>query len=203
VPKRLITTAPATARAHGIGAAAVGGETAATTSAAGPQSVPSAAAAEGSAARHTADAAPAQAGPAPAGGHASAAGGGLGGSAGRPGSLAAGPAHAAETAHGRTPEETVEGGGPADAGHETVADPSPPRAASGLPQRRRRQPSSAAPGRFTAPGPASPPAPEADADADAPVPGMWMADLQSGLSGEGRKTSAPRSNRETTSDEGE
>ncbi|EST37762.1 hypothetical protein N566_11220 [Streptomycetaceae bacterium MP113-05] len=32
---------------------------------------------------------------------------------------------------------------------------------------------------------------------------MWMADLQSGLSGEGRTTSAPWHSTEKTSDEGE
>lgn len=236
VPKRLITTAPATARAHGIGAAAAGGETAApagghrpvgSTAADGAStgSAPAAgadgtlepagsaeAAESGQMPGTTGSAAATRAGRAPGatGSAQGPQGGGVpeaAGSAGEFGGLAADSARAAADAdgdvHGRTPEETVEGGGFAAEGHEAVADSAPPRAASGLPQRRRRRPNSAVPSRFTAPRPATP-QPAAEDDTDAPVPGMWMADLQSGLSGEGRKTSAPRSSRDvTTSDEGE
>ncbi|MFR9675242.1 sensor histidine kinase [Streptomyces sp. TR06-5] len=78
----------------------------------------------------------------------------------------------------------------------------PVRNANGLPQRRRRRQRPAGRGRFDARGPASPP--EAEGGAAPPEPGMWMADLASGLSGEGRTTSAPRnSSTDTTSDEGE
>ncbi|MGW1373451.1 ATP-binding protein [Streptomyces sp. NPDC002446] len=67
--------------------------------------------------------------------------------------------------------------------------------ASGLPQRRRRAPN---PARKTAP---ARPGPAATAHEE-PAPGVWMAELRSGLSGE-RPTSAPARTSNDTSDKGE
>ncbi|MEW9518162.1 ATP-binding protein [Streptomyces tubercidicus] len=67
--------------------------------------------------------------------------------------------------------------------------------ASGLPQRRRRSPN---PARKTA---SSLPGPAATAHEE-PAPGVWMAELHSGLSGE-RPKSAPNRNSNDTSDKGE
>jgi hypothetical protein len=79
------------------------------------------------------------------------------------------------------------------------AGAAPERNANGLPQRRRRRPDADGADRF---GPRRPDPSPAE-DTGAPVPGLWMADLQSGLSGEGPKTSAARNSRDKTSDEGE
>ncbi|MFF4606593.1 sensor histidine kinase [Streptomyces sp. NPDC001339] len=68
--------------------------------------------------------------------------------------------------------------------------------ASGLPQRRRRTPNPAA-------RKAAPPRPGPAATAhEEPAPGVWMAELHSGLSGE-RQSSAPARTSNDTSDKGE
>jgi signal transduction histidine kinase len=205
VPKRLITTAPATtARAHGIGATAP----VATGTGGDPREEAVAATGVQPAEADTRDplspTAPAAASGDPAAPWSAVAGGPQVGDE-VPSALATGAADATlageADGHGRMPDQAAAAdGGLTAAGHEAVADPAP-KGAGGLPQRRRRSPS-AAPGGFTQRRPAAP-APAAEEDADAPVPGMWMADLQSGLSGEGRKTSTPRSSRDTTSDKGE
>lgn len=154
VPKQLVTTAPVTVRAHGIGAA------------------------PGAASRaHT----PADAG----------SGGGV-----RPGA-----GHEPRRAATATPAPAH--GLPEDAEEAAPAE-EPVRNANGLPQRRRRRQGPNGPGRFgpARPAPAAPPV--AQGEAATPEPGMWMADLASGLSGEGRTRPAPRhSSTDTTSDEGE
>ncbi|MGG7570106.1 hypothetical protein [Streptomyces sirii] len=67
--------------------------------------------------------------------------------------------------------------------------------ASGLPQRRRRSPNSARKAASARPGPAA-------TAHEEPAPGVWMAELRSGLAGE-RPTSAPARTSNDTSDKGE
>ncbi|MEU9118831.1 ATP-binding protein [Streptomyces sp. NPDC048506] len=67
--------------------------------------------------------------------------------------------------------------------------------ASGLPQRRRRAPNPARKAAPARPGPA-------ETAHEEPAPGVWMAELHSGLSGE-RRTSAPARTSNDTSDKGE
>ncbi|MFG2289745.1 ATP-binding protein [Streptomyces sp. NPDC048595] len=67
--------------------------------------------------------------------------------------------------------------------------------ASGLPQRRRRSPNSARKAAAARPGPAA-------TAHEEPAPGVWMAELRSGLAGE-RPTSAPARTSNDTSDKGE
>lgn len=205
VPKKLITTAPASGRAHGIGAApALTGLQAQREGATPGSAEPAAAHAEAAHAEapraevpraeapHTADSAAS---------HASETGG-----------AALGPEAAGLHAAHRTAlpshEPWLPETGPARQEDE-VQDETPPvveRTANGLPQRRRRSPSQGArpgavPGRTSStqsPAPARPAAAE-----DEPAPGLWMADLQSGLSGEARKTAPARGNEDTSSDEGE
>lgn len=170
VPKEMITTAPVTVRAHGIGAAPTGQGAQANSSADADSGAGAGAGAEDEPPRAAA-AAEAVASGAPSGG----------------GTSAALPRQADGL------QEEADGAASPD---------EPVRNANGLPQRRRRRRGAAGPGRFDPRGPASQPA--AQGEAAAPEPGMWMADLASGLSGEGRTTSAPRhSSTDTTSDEGE
>lgn len=78
------------------------------------------------------------------------------------------------------------------------------RNANGLPQRRRRTPGPGArPGGLS--GRTAPAQPGARPSADEPAPGLWMADLQSGLSGDEDRSAPVDRNRDedTSSDEGE
>ncbi|MGW8377923.1 ATP-binding protein [Actinacidiphila sp. SB3-2] len=193
VPSNLVTTAPATGRAHGIGAASV------------PRSEPEAAQVQESsngrgpaipAPRASADMpahaaqvahSPYSAGPAHSAGAAD-------GGAGAPGTGAgAGPwGNGAEGngAQGNVPTGPT---GPVrpDDDEETASEERTP---SGLPQRRRRRPARSA---------GAPPAPEAGTTpSEKPAPGAWMAAFQSGRSGE-TPPSAPARGNSDTSDKGE
>ncbi|MEU5210065.1 ATP-binding protein [Streptomyces sp. NPDC020742] len=143
VPKDSITTAPATGRAHGIGAAS------------GPRPET----------RRTAAAVPTTAAPAPQ----------------EP------PARRA----------AVDTGAFATTAVERTEEPTEVTA-SGLPQRRRRSPN---PARKAARRGPTGPGPAAVAHEE-PAPGVWMAELHSGLSGD-RPTSAPARTSNDTSDKGE
>lgn len=155
VPKSLITTAPATGRAHGIGASS------------GPRPV-SRPAAEPAA-------------PAP-----------------RETRAIPNPRSSSE-ALDMSDFEWTESGGADEAPAATEAT------ANGLPQRRRRRPNpsnrAASPGaspsgpRFPQPGPAA-------TAHEEPAPGVWMAELQSGLSGDKPKATPARGSSDT-SDKGE
>jgi hypothetical protein len=85
-----------------------------------------------------------------------------------------------------------------------VQDEKPPvieRNANGLPQRRRRTPSpDARPGGIPARNSATPQPPSRPA-ADEPAPGLWMADLQSGLSGDSGKSEAEQADEANTTDD--
>jgi signal transduction histidine kinase len=195
VPKKLITTAPATALAHGIGAGpGVEGprdpgvfeapEPAATQAETWPQGLPPQGPEPYAPEPYAPAASPT---PAPA-----------------PAVPPAATHRTASTHHDPWLPET----GPARQEDE-VQDETPPaveRTANGLPQRRRRSPGpdvrpGASPGRpYAANSPGGGQRPTAG---DEPAPGLWMADLQSGLSGEGRKTAPARGNDDTASDEGE
>jgi signal transduction histidine kinase len=160
VPKHLITTAPATGRAHGIGVASGVRPAEDTIDERVPAAVPSATA--------TRTAQP------------------------RP------PAR-----ESRTP---VTGPVPHKEKDEPEDSPAVERTANGLPQRRRRRPNpdgrpAGAPA--PAPGAARRKQAPAQAPADEPAPGMWMADLQSGLSGSGPKTNPTRGSSDKSSNEGE
>ncbi|MDJ1130960.1 sensor histidine kinase [Streptomyces iconiensis] len=191
VPKNLLTTAPASGRAHGIGAAS------------GPRPAP-----QNGAAQAGSDAALSSGIPAP-----------------RSSSDAYAPstAPAASTARGAAPY-TAPGrtdgpaaqpaGGarsrqaPGYAGHaegtesaEDTEDPIPTvteRTPSGLPQRRRRAPNM--PSRTGQGDPragAPQPGPAAVASEE-PMPGVWMAELQSGLSGAKPKQAPSRGSSDTS-----
>lgn len=211
VPKKLITTAPATGRAHGIGAGP--GQEAARQADAG-QAAPASAAPGNDEPWHGAASAsspsqgiPPQAAPSTTqsvgreAGHASPAGT-------SPGSASSGhatDAYRMPQRHDPWLPET----GPARQEDE-VQDETPPaveRNANGLPQRRRRNPKpNARPGGLTS-RPAATPPPPAQPASDEPAPGLWMADLQSSLSGsadqKARTDSDPERNQDTSSDEGE
>ncbi|NLU75600.1 ATP-binding protein [Streptomyces sp. HNM0575] len=152
VPKKLITTAPATGRAHGIGAGP-GQETSRREAPAAPAPAPAPAAARYADVPRTAPASPGL----PADGH-------------------------------RTPprhEPWLPETGPARQEDE-VQDEKPPlieRNANGLPQRRRRNPSPDARPGGTAARNSAEQQPSSGPAGDEPAPGLWMADLQSGLSG--------------------
>lgn len=189
VPKKLITTAPATGRAHGIGAApgldaARRGTAEPASPAPGAQPAPApAAVAASTPARESAETGAAASGQEVPAAHAAT-------------RLPASPRHEPwlpESAPARQEDE--------------VQDETPrvERTANGLPQRRRRTPGAGAGTGRTPAAPAAPAAPGAARKeaADEPAPGLWMADLQSGLSGEARKTAPARSNDDTSSDEGE
>ncbi|WP_237321951.1 sensor histidine kinase KdpD [Streptomyces sp. JJ36] len=168
VPAKLVTTAPATGKAHGIGAAS------------GPRPAAAAEAAE-----------PRTEIPAPA--------------PPEPVAQPDGRGEAQESA-----PSPGAGGGTAEQPVQQQAEEDPPaieRNANGLPQRRRRRPDPAARAAArTAPGGAAQGrgavAPEPAAEQE-PAPGMWMAALQSGLSGEGSRAPGPRESSDKTSDEGE
>ena len=166
VPKKLITTAPATGRAHGIGAAPQepAEDRAADVRVPEPAQVSSG---SGAAAAYTGDAAGARAAADP-------------------------PAY----------ESWLPETGPER--EETGMDEAPPvveRTANGLPQRRRRSPNPGAPG--TVSGPAAGAKPKRDPGEGDPPPGLWMADLQSGLSAEAGKTATARDGDNAPSGEGE
>ncbi len=184
VPKKLITTAPTTVLAHGIGATPgaetprrVGGS-------AGPSDSPEASRPHAETPAHAGTPDPAEPG-VRAGGH------------------DASVQDATHTTAARLHEPWLPEAAPARQEDE-VQDETPTvveRTANGLPQRRRRSPD---PG--TASGRPSGSAPGSqgrEPAADEPAPGLWMADLQSGLSGEVRKTAPARGNDDTSSDEGE
>ncbi|MFI0773299.1 ATP-binding protein [Streptomyces sp. NPDC021212] len=161
VPKELLTTAPATGRAHGIGASSA------------PRSADRPAAAQGAPSRAATE---------------------------------------AVTPRSATPDAYRNAGATAEA-QETMdtARPAPVRAddrteeempaevertASGLPQRRRRRPATGAGKRTTPlPGPA-------ETAHEEPAPGVWMAELQSGLSADKPRAAPSRANSDT-SDKGE
>ncbi|WP_314178066.1 ATP-binding protein [Streptomyces winkii] len=213
VPKKLITTAPATGRAHGIGAgpgqethqdlagratpaqSASAGDPAgngAPSREAGPATTPAASRAT---AKALSDEVPRTAAPSTP--------------ATPPAGAPAAHASAATPATGHRPaprhEPWLPESGPAPQEDE-VQDETPPvveRNANGLPQRRRRTPSPDArpgglPGRS-----AAAPRPPARPAADEPAPGLWMADLQSGLSGRTDKDDHADRDEDTSSDEGE
>lgn len=187
VPKKLITTAPATGRAHGIGAApGLASAQRGTAEPASPAPEARPAAAPAAVAASMPAPAPAQTGAAASGREAPA-------------------AHAASGLPASAPHEPwLPESGPARQEDE-VQDETPrvERTANGLPQRRRRTPGAGTgTGRTPAP-PAAPGAAQREEAGDEPAPGLWMADLQSGLSGEARKTAPARSNDDTSSDEGE
>ncbi|XLE05921.1 ATP-binding protein [Streptomyces sp. Pv4-95] len=159
VPKTLLTTAPATGRAHGIGASS------------GPrperreaeQSAPSRAATEVFAPR------------------------------------SASPHAYRNAAATVDTHEAMDAEQPAPARAHRTEEEAPAQAertASGLPQRRRRRPSSGQAARTTAlPGPA-------ETAHEEPAPGVWMAELQSGLSADKPRAAPSRANSDT-SDKGE
>ncbi|OEV30359.1 ATPase [Streptomyces nanshensis] len=197
VPKKLITTAPASGRAHGIGAGP--GQEAARQDAfgqAGPaQAMPAQAEPGQAAPGRAAPAAVASANSAPWHETAPAS------SAGSPGGE-----HPTEAQRMPRHEPWLPETGPARQEDE-VQDETPPvieRNANGLPQRRRRTPNPDARPGGSGRASATPPAQPA---ADEPAPGLWMADLQSGLSGrtgeDARTDSGSESNQDTSSDEGE
>ncbi|MCH6161738.1 sensor histidine kinase [Streptomyces marispadix] len=197
VPKKLITTAPATGRAHGIGAGPGQEPTRRETPAA-----PAASATGASTAGTSATAASAAGASAPAAARTEPA------SASAASRYAAPPA-ASPAAQGdghRTPprhEPWLPETGPARQEDE-VQDEKPPvieRNANGLPQRRRRTPSpDARPGGIPARNSATPQPPSRPA-ADEPAPGLWMADLQSGLSGDSGKSGAEKADKANTTDD--
>ncbi|MFG2194230.1 sensor histidine kinase [Streptomyces sp. NPDC048639] len=187
VPQKLITTAPAEGRAHGIGASS------------GQRSAESAAQ--------------------------------YGGAAHRDGTAQyGGSAHPSAPAPSvpLTRRPQLPATGPSLRGDEDDEAPAlVERTANGLPQRRRRRPGPAARSGSGAPqaaadpgahfqGGAFPAAPTPDAGpgpaaaahaaprpaADEPAPGMWMVDLQSGLSG-GPRPAADRNTNDKSLDEGE
>ena len=159
VPKTLLTTAPATGRAHGIGASS------------GPrperreaeQSAPSRAATEVFAPR------------------------------------SASPHAYRNAAATVDTHEAMDAERPAPARAARTAEEAPAaieRTTSGLPQRRRRRPSSGQAARTTPlPGPAA-------TAHEEPAPGVWMAELQSGLAADKPRAAPSRANSDT-SDEGE
>jgi signal transduction histidine kinase len=182
VPKQLVTTAPVTVRAHGIGAAPTDSEAGAHTSADGGSATEAAQEPR----RAAADVA--------ASGRAS---GSNTGTAADP--VTAGEPEGREVA-AAVPQQAE---GLQEDDEETTPSQEPERSPNGLPQRRRRRQGAGGPGRFGPRHPDPPPVAQGEAAA-APQPGMWMGDFQSGLSGEGRTASASRhSSTETTSDEGE
>ncbi|SCK47032.1 ATP-binding protein [Streptomyces sp. WMMB 322] len=220
VPKKLVTTAPATGRAHGIGA--------------GPgQETP-----RQEATRREAPAAAAPAAGAPAAGHGAASfdapssGGAPASVASRGAGIPSSPRSAGEEAP-RTPSAgTPFSGAPSApaaeapaAGHrmpprhdpwlpetgparqeDEVQDETPPvveRNANGLPQRRRRTPNANASPGGVAGRSSGRPQPPAQPAPDEPAPGLWMADLQSGLSGTADESSTTDRNKDTSSDKGE
>lgn len=196
VPKKLITTAPATGRAHGIGAGPAldthGQAPAATAAPAQETPVPQAA-----------HAAPAPSAPeaTPAAAHRTS----PPGEHWTPETPEARPAPQEDDVQDETPDGTADG--TADGTPDKAADKTPTVVrlnANGLPQRRRRTPSPAArPGGLTARAAATP-APPAQPAADEPAPGLWMADLQSGLAGKPAQRDTPAgSSEDTSSDEGE
>lgn len=172
VPKNLITTAPATGKAHGIGAASgprpSGGEAPTPADRAAPTSVEV---------------------PAP-----------------RPSSDDWTPARTPEAPVTPEPAEPSVPTGPiAPAGAEEDEAPAvTERTASGLPQRRRRstQPAAGTRSGLGSPRPATPQPGPAAVASEEPAPGVWMAELQSGLSG-GSPKAAPARGSSETSDKGE
>ncbi|WP_327393258.1 ATP-binding protein [Streptomyces sp. NBC_01186] len=212
VPKNLITTAPATGRAHGIGAASgprqaprPGRESSApadpraisASRPAEPWEEPQVPAVEAPKAAHsTPDAASTQdftlaapAGPETAQAHPDTA------------------PTAGETARARVPyagqadfaAPDGAAGPPPDEDEE--APPVTERTAGGLPQRRRRSPDPSARGAFGTQRPVPQPGPAATASEE-PAPGVWMAELQSGLSG-GKPKPTPTRGSSDTSDKDE
>lgn len=164
VPKSLLTTAPATGRAHGIGASS------------GPRPAERPAAAQGVPSRAATDTfAPRSASPDEyrnAG--------------------AAVDTHEAVDADRSAPvraDDRIEEETPAEA----------ERTASGLPQRRRRRPATGPAARTT---PTTPRPGPAETAHEEPAPGVWMAELQSGLSADKPRSAPSRANSDT-SDEGE
>jgi signal transduction histidine kinase len=200
VPKKLITTAPATGRAHGIGAGpgqevprqeTPRGEAPSSPAASTPGI--SAAAASSPGAPGTSAPAAAHTEPAPG----SAASGYAAPAAASPGTP--GDGHRTLPRHEPWLPET----GPARQEDE-VQDEKPPaieRNANGLPQRRRRTPSpDARPGGIPARSSATPQPPSRPA-ADEPAPGLWMADLQSGLSGDSGRPEPEKADKANTTDD--
>jgi signal transduction histidine kinase len=172
VPKKLITTAPATGRAHGIGA------------------VPSQ---EASGEPAAADGFPA-----------SARVPGVGTGTETPAADEGGGSRATSRTEAPSYESWLPETGNTAREEDRVQDETPPvveRTASGLPQRRRRSPAQGGqPGGLGSA--AASRRPKTDS-ADEPPPGLWMADLQSGLSDEGRNTASASDNNDMSSGEGE
>jgi signal transduction histidine kinase len=160
VPKTLLTTAPATGRAHGIGASS------------GPRPADRRAAAQGAPSRAATEVfAPRSASP----------------DAFRNAGATAETHEAMDTdrlAPARAERTEEEAQAPAE------------RTPSGLPQRRRRRP---APGQAARTTPRRGPAETAHEE---PAPGVWMAELQSGLSADKPRAAPSRANSDT-SDKGE
>lgn len=208
VPKKLVTTAPATGRAHGIGAGP-GQEaprqeapgTAAPAAAVPWNGAPSFDAAPASVASQVPGVPPA---PRFAGEEAP-----RSASQGMPvpASPSAPPAGAPAAEHRMPPrpDPWLPESGPARQEDE-VQDETPPvveRNANGLPQRRRRNANpSARPGGIGGRSTGTP-QPPAQPSQDEPAPGLWMADLQSGLSGRTDENAAADRKEDTSSDEGE
>lgn len=168
VPKKLITTAPATGRAHGIGAGP-GQETTAQDAAPRP-AVPTPhtpAAAETSAPVATLSP-EAETGPrTPARGTRT-------------------PAAGTRTSPRHEPWQPETGPARRENPAQDEAPPTVERNSNGLPQRRRRKPApDARPGGLSAPAAPRRPAQPA---ADEPAPGLWMADLQSAVAGDSGTT---------------
>ncbi|GAA2608754.1 hypothetical protein GCM10009863_22700 [Streptomyces axinellae] len=207
VPKNLITTAPATGKAHGIGAAsgprpvprsgqdhapadprAIAAQRSPepgqeTLTAVPPHVVPDATSGQDFtlAAPAVPEVAEPRAGAAPA---------------------ADGAAHGRISYAGLADIAAPDGAAGPPPFEEEEAPPVTERTAGGLPQRRRRSPHPNARGAF---GSQRPPAPQpgpAAVASEEPAPGVWMAELQSGLSG-GKPKPAPIRGSSDTSDKDE
>ncbi|RAJ61797.1 signal transduction histidine kinase [Streptomyces sp. Amel2xB2] len=200
VPKKLITTAPATGRAHGIGAGPGHEQTPRAGVPAQPTTSPTPVWPEADGSR---DASAYSAAPSSLG-QGARRGASTGATDGRGTGFPSAPAGASGTV-GAMPrhEPWLPETGPARQ-EEEVQDETPPaveRNANGLPQRRRRTPSAdARPGAVHGRAAAAQATPRPSADE--PAPGLWMADLQSGLTGGGTDATASR-NQDASSDEGE
>ncbi|WP_179120280.1 sensor histidine kinase [Streptomyces tsukubensis] len=176
VPSNLITTAPATGRAHGIGAASGPRPAPANESA---QAGPSAAYSGGIPEQRTAaDAFQPSAYPA------------------APQDWAGPPPASAPPGPAMPPPSPLSGLGPLE---EEEAPVVTERTPSGLPQRRRHVHNPSAPSDWAAPrAAASPPAGPAAVASEEPAPGVWMAELQSGLSGSKPKPAPSRGTSDTS-----